>query len=105
MHRRVWVDYHPGQFGSYLSNFLERWKGTIEDGDVFLTNGIRLVLRIHLLLTDETYRPVLHRRRHFSSERFARDPSRVLQGQEGRLDGKPGPLYRVRDKITIPWIP
>ncbi|KAJ7243203.1 Hydantoinase/oxoprolinase-domain-containing protein, partial [Mycena haematopus] len=27
-----------GQFGSYIQHFLEIWKGTIEEGDVFLTN-------------------------------------------------------------------
>ncbi|KAJ6571691.1 Hydantoinase/oxoprolinase-domain-containing protein [Mycena capillaripes] len=27
-----------GQFGSYIQHFLKIWKGTIEEGDVFLTN-------------------------------------------------------------------
>ncbi|KAF7327797.1 putative hydantoin utilization protein [Mycena kentingensis (nom. inval.)] len=27
-----------GQFGSFIGQFLERWKGTIEEGDVFLVN-------------------------------------------------------------------
>ncbi|KAJ7336259.1 Hydantoinase/oxoprolinase-domain-containing protein [Mycena albidolilacea] len=27
-----------GQFGSYIQHFLKVWKGTIEEGDVFLTN-------------------------------------------------------------------
>ncbi|KAF7316916.1 putative hydantoin utilization protein [Mycena chlorophos] len=27
-----------GQFGSFLAQFLERWKGTIEEDDIFLTN-------------------------------------------------------------------
>lgn len=44
IHRRA--DHYPGQFGSYLSNFLERWKGTIEDGDVFLTNGTIFLVQI-----------------------------------------------------------
>ena len=27
-----------GQFGSFIPGFLDMWKGTIEPGDVFLTN-------------------------------------------------------------------
>lgn len=27
-----------GQFGSFLGDFLDSWKGTIEAGDIFLTN-------------------------------------------------------------------
>lgn len=27
-----------GQFGSFIGQFLDQWKGTIEEGDVFITN-------------------------------------------------------------------
>lgn len=29
-----------GQFGSFIGQFLESWKGTIEEGDVFVTNDV-----------------------------------------------------------------
>lgn len=29
-----------GQFGSFISQFLDAWKGTIEEGDVFVTNDV-----------------------------------------------------------------
>lgn len=29
-----------GQFGSFITQFLEAWHGTIEDGDVFITNDV-----------------------------------------------------------------
>lgn len=29
-----------GQFGSFVPSFLEMWKGTIEEGDVFVTNDV-----------------------------------------------------------------
>lgn len=29
-----------GQFGSFITQFLKNWKGTIEEGDVFVTNDV-----------------------------------------------------------------
>ncbi|EOO02652.1 putative hydantoin utilization protein a protein [Phaeoacremonium minimum UCRPA7] len=29
-----------GQFGSFIGQFLENWKGTIEEGDIFVTNDV-----------------------------------------------------------------
>ncbi|KAF4535029.1 Hydantoinase/oxoprolinase [Lasiodiplodia theobromae] len=29
-----------GQFGSFITQFLQNWKGTIEEGDVFVTNDV-----------------------------------------------------------------
>jgi 5-oxoprolinase (ATP-hydrolysing) len=29
-----------GQFGSFITQFLNMWKGTIEEGDVFVTNDV-----------------------------------------------------------------
>lgn len=29
-----------GQFGSFITQFLQAWKGTIEEGDVFITNDV-----------------------------------------------------------------
>ena len=29
-----------GQFGSFIGQFLDSWKGTIEEGDVFVTNDV-----------------------------------------------------------------
>ncbi|KAF2186422.1 hypothetical protein K469DRAFT_572178 [Zopfia rhizophila CBS 207.26] len=29
-----------GQFGSFITQFLNGWKGTIDEGDVFVTNGV-----------------------------------------------------------------
>jgi 5-oxoprolinase (ATP-hydrolysing) len=32
-----------GQFGSFVGLFLEAWKGTIEEGDVFVTNDVYMI--------------------------------------------------------------
>lgn len=32
-----------GQFGSFIGQFLEAWKGTIEEGDVFVTNDVYMI--------------------------------------------------------------
>jgi 5-oxoprolinase (ATP-hydrolysing) len=32
-----------GQFGSFIGQFLDAWKGTIEEGDVFVTNDVYMI--------------------------------------------------------------
>lgn len=86
-----------GQFGSYLSNFLQRWKGTIEEGDVFLTNGAIFCTLSIALGADHArcLRSLLHRWRYISSQRHAYHSSCLLQGKKSRVDGQSRPFHRV----------
>ncbi len=68
-----------GQFGSFLYGFINGYGGTIEDGDIFITND-----------------PVFMQRRGQPSQRLADDDADLPRRKAGQLGGDVRPHDRCR---------
>ncbi|KAJ7274998.1 Hydantoinase/oxoprolinase-domain-containing protein [Mycena rebaudengoi] len=91
-----------GQFGSYIQHFLKIWKGSIEEGDVFITNdpyevegGISHLNDMLVML------PVYFEgKRHFTDVGGQSPGSLPINGRSIFEDGIQIPLSKLYDKGT-----